>query len=296
MNLYYANGGGLGHLTRANAFLRQFKIENETAILTASKFARDKRIVGDIKIIEVDESFSQDKEKYGGFLQKVLIDYSIKNVFIDSFPAGIIGEFADFDFRETEVCYVARLLKWKNYSHFLDGKSLHFKKTYILETLGIEHQNFIENHSEKLINLDLHYPQIETQYGKFAQQIIKIHTPFWLVVHAGNEEETNELLSFAKEIREIEKAKADLILISPNAFPSKICFDIFPASMLFPFAQRIFTGCGFNAIRQTENFRDKHFFLPFERHFDDQFARAERLNNKSPNQIKAVLFSKEKSR
>ena len=31
------------------AFLHQFKIEHETAILTASKFAQDKRVVGDIE-------------------------------------------------------------------------------------------------------------------------------------------------------------------------------------------------------------------------------------------------------
>jgi hypothetical protein len=279
MNLYYANGGGLGHLTRANAFLRQLKIENETAILTASKFAEDKRIVGDIEIIKVDDDLSQQRKKYRDFLQKVLSDLLPEKIFLDSFPAGIIGEFTDFDFGKTEVSYIARLLKWRNYSYCLIGKPPQFKKTFVLEMLEKEHQIFIENHSDEITGLELHYPHPEKQNEDFIKQIVKKHNPFWLIVHAGNIEETGELWKFAEEIKEIEKAEVELVLISPNPFPNKICFDIYPASLLFPFAKRIFTAGGFNAVQQTKDLRSKHFVMPFERRYDDQFARAERLNN-----------------
>ncbi len=279
MNIYYANGGGLGHLTRARAFLHQLGIERETAILTSSKFAEDKRIVGDIKIMKVDENFVQNKPEYQEFLQNIFSENKVEKIFLDSFPVGIIGEFADFDFGDAEVFYIARLLRWKNYSHLLNSKIPHFQKTFVLENLYSEHQKFIEKRSKELVNLKLIYPNFETQDEKLAQKIIAEKFPFWLIVHAGNENETLELLNYAEEMCEIERAKVDLILISPNQTFYKNSFDIYPASMLFPFAERIFTACGFNIIQQTKNVRHKHFFLPFERRFDNQFLRAKRINN-----------------
>jgi hypothetical protein len=43
-----------------------------------------------------------------------------------------------------------------------------------------------------------------------------------------------------------------------------------------PRASRIVTACGFNVMRQTEPYRDRHTFLPFPRRYDDQFTRAAR--------------------
>ena len=50
-----------------------------------------------------------------------------------------------------------------------------------------------------------------------------------------------------------------------------------PAVDLYPTADRIVTGGGFNAVRQTEAWSDRHLVVPFERRFDDQFARARRV-------------------
>ncbi len=279
MNLYYANGGGLGHLTRARAFLRQLEIESETAILTSSKFAEDHRIVGDLKIIKIDEFFAQEKEKYKDFLHNLLSENHFNKIFLDSFPVGIIGEFADFDFGDTEIFYIARLLRWKNYSPLLSKKTPRFKKTFVLETLEKEHREFIENCSDEIINFDLIYPNFEIKEKKI-EKIVAEKSPFWLIIHAGNEAETRELLAYAEDMREIEKAKVNLILISPNKL-NENSFDIYPASMLFPCAERIFTAGGFNAMKQTEKFRSKHFFLPFERRFDDQFSRAKAENKRN---------------
>lgn len=274
MNIYYANGGGLGHLTRARAFLHQLKIADRTAILTNSEFAADKRVVGDLEIFKVDGDFANNLPKYRDFLQKTLAERAVKNIFLDSFPAGIIGEFADFDFGEIEVFYLARLLRWKNYAHFLSGIELHFKKTFVLEPLEPAHQNFIEKHSTESSIFDLIYADFETPDEPVMKRIIRENSPFWLIVHAGAPEEISELMNFAAEMREIEQANVELILISPPDYTDHNCFDIYPAARLFPFAERIFTAAGFNALRQTAQFRSKHFVMPFERRYDDQFARA----------------------
>ena len=86
-------------------------------------------------------------------------------------------------------------------------------------------------------------------------------------------------------MREIEKVDVNLILISPDNLsvqksvqkPNLFHFDIYPASVLFEQADKIFTACGFNAMQQTKDFRNKHHFIPFERRYDDQFERAKRF-------------------
>ena len=265
-------GGGLGHLTRACAFLQMLEIKKETAILTSSKFAFDKRVVGDLKIIHVNEDFSKNPKDYRAFLTQMLGEIKPHKIFFDVFPAGIIGEFTNFDFGKSKVYYIARLMRWENYSQFLQDFSYKFEKTYILEELENEHFQFIKNNSKEIENFEPIYPKIES-----IEQI----NPFWLIVHSGDENETSELLKYAEEMREIERAEVDLLLISPQKIKLKLPYfiqkDIYPASMLFEFAGKIFTACGFNAMKQTENFRDKHFFIPFERRYDDQFKRAARL-------------------
>lgn len=277
MKLYYAIGGGLGHLTRARAFLHTFGIENNSAILTASPFAEDKRVVGDIQIIKADQNLAQNQADFREFLKKTFAEFSVETLFLDAFPVGIVGEFSDFDFGKTEVFYIARLLKWNNYSCLLHGKIPYFKKTFVLETLSNEHRKFIDEHSAANIELKLKYPNLSASGEKAVQKILAEKLPFWLIVHAGSDEETNELFGFAKEMREIEKAEVNLVVLSPNksAFPNQ--YDIYPASILFPPAARIFTAGGFNAIEQTVEFRGKHFAIPMERRFDDQFARVSRL-------------------
>ena len=264
-------GGGLGHLTRARAFLQMLGVENETAIITASNFAFDKRVVGNTKIIHIDETFSRNKKDYQKHLANIFDKINPKTLFLDAFPAGIVSEFADFDFGETKTQYLARLIRWENYSPLIKNFSNKFEKIFILEELEKEHLEFIKNNSESIENFELIYPQVENKIPKQKK-------PFWLIVHSGEESEIIELVKYAEEMREIERAKANLLLVSPQTLnlklPDFVQKDIYPASSLFESAERIFTACGFNAIKQTEKFREKHFFIPFERRFDDQFKRA----------------------
>ena len=261
-------------MTRAHAFLRQQQIENNTAIMTASEFAADKRVTGDVEIIRIDRDLGQLTREYRNFLKETFSSRVVDKVFLDSFPVGIVGEFSGFEFAEIEVHYIARRLKWNNYVKFLPEDLPRFKKTFVIEPLEKEHQAFVEVHSETVIDFDLIYQIPESQDGDLANRIVAEYSPFWMVVHAEKLEETEQLINFAREMREAENAIVSLILVSPNNHSFENRFDIYPASALFPFAERIITACGFNSMKQAEPFRDKHFFLPFARRYDDQFARA----------------------
>lgn len=281
MNLYYAMGGGLGHLTRAAAFLQTLGIENDSVILTASPFAKDRRIVGNIRTISVDKSFAKDVRQFQNHLKNLFSELRPERLFIDSFPLGIIGEFADFEFNKTiEINYLARHLSWKNYSSLFAENFPQFEKIYLLEPLETEHQKLVKKCSKQLIEFELTYlsPNLSQKDFQTVQNIIQHQRPFWLIVHSGNEVEIEELAAFADEMREIEKSKAQLILISPIKVSLNLSnlfqFDLYPASILFESAQKIFSAGGFNIMKQTEGFRAKHYFIPFERRYDNQFWRA----------------------
>lgn len=274
-------GGGLGHLTRAYSFLHTFSLIDSSFILTSSQFVDDKRVIGNCKIIQVNKKFEKDISLFQEFLHKTFTELNIKTIFLDSFPLGIIGEFADFDFQDIEVNYVARLLRWNNYSQFIKTNNPKFAKTYLLETLETEHQKFIDENSASQTKLGLVYPKsnLSKQDKDLVQLILDKQKPFWLIVHSGNEEEILELVNYAEEMREIENANVNLVLVSPNKFnhPKLFQCDIYPASVLFDKAEKIFTACGFNSMNQLKHFRSKHNFIPFERRFDNQFLRAKRF-------------------
>lgn len=279
MNLYYAIGGGLGHLTRAAAFLHSRKISDSTIILTASPYAADKRVVGNIKTIIAGEDFAKNLESYKKFLQKTFVENNIRNFFLDTFPVGIIGEFSGFDFQNIEINYIARLLRWERYKSFLRGDSPLFNHTFVLEDLEKPHRDFIESSSKTASDLTINYPPplLSETDKKIVQNICENRRPFWLIVHSGSSAEISELTDYAREIKRMQKSEADLILITSQKteVENLLCFDLYPASVLFEAAEKVFTACGFNLMNELKNFRFKHYFMPFERRFDNQFRRAE---------------------
>ena len=281
MNLYYAMGGGLGHLTRAVAFLRDLEIENDSIILSSSDFLADKRVVGNIRTISVEKSLENDHLTYQKYLQNLFAELKPQKIFFDSFPLGIIGEFSGFKFdKSIELNYLARHVRWKNYSALIGEEFPRFEKTFLLEDLENEHLNFVETVSRQITAFELNYPAPDLSPKDFEtyKSILETKLPFWLIVHSGNEVEVTELVEFAAEMREFEAVETNLILISPTNFSINIHnffqFDIYPASVLFEKAERIFSAAGFNVMKQTERFKDKHFFIPFERRYDNQFWRA----------------------
>ena len=80
-------------------------------------------------------------------------------------------------------------------------------------------------------------------------------------------EELSELLGYAREVC-FEEGIDDPI-VAP---------DVYPATLLAANATRVFTGGGFNAMRQFG--RDpRHRPLPFDRKFDDQYRRVARFRS-----------------
>lgn len=281
MILYYAIGGGLGHLTRARGVAHTLRFEEGLAIVTASPLAHDRRIVGDAEAIVVPSDLSRDIDAFRAWLGDLFERLAPTAIYVDTFPAGILGELCDFPFPPTaDLYHVARLLRWEEYRGLISGASPRYRRIYQVEPLVDEHEAFLREHSEEIAMLDPSDPPATLDRGIIGQLHEWSHdgTPLWLIVHSGPEEEIAELLAYARDLAAMEKAAPRFLLVAPHPAPSPDLFhlDIYPAYPLFPHVARIITACGFNVMRQAHSYRNIHRFLPFARRYDDQFTRAAR--------------------
>ena len=270
--VYYAIGGGLGHLVRARAFLHTLNLSDAAVVLTASDHARDARVVGELDIAFAPKSLEANPAAFRAWLLSALARLQPDALCIDAFPAGVLGELCDLPQLGFDFWHVARLLRWNEYAAQLTGAGPHYRRVFRVEALTPPHQQFLERHSDSIEDLALVDPD--------GTAPVQPDAPYWLVVHSGPESEVAELVAYADEIRHAENADIALLVISASAPhdlpPAARALDVYPATSYFAAAQRIFSAAGFNVMRQMAPWRAKHCVLPMPRRFDDQFARLRR--------------------
>ena len=122
MILYYAIGGGLGHLARARRVLTKLGLCERAVILSKTT---EPRITGAIPTVT-----SADFR-------------SFERLIVDAFPCGVTGELRDLDM---PMDYVARLLKWDAYAAATGAIMPRFETTYLVEpvTHAIESDHFVD--------------------------------------------------------------------------------------------------------------------------------------------------------
>ncbi len=275
---YYAMGGGLGHLTRARAVLHTLGLEEHSVLLTSSRHGTDPRVVGAVPLIHVPPELDGHPAELRLWLDSRLSELRPASLILDTFPAGILGELDDLPVKDTRILHVARRLRWRAYSEMIGPRPPRIETTWVTEPLEAEHRSFLEAQSDRVESLELVDPPE-------AATPAEIEGTFWLVVHAGPEEEVVQLLLYAAEMQQMERCEAPIVLASPVE-PEGVGVPfrrvpLFPASGWFAAASRVISGCGFNVMRQMAPWREKHRYLPFERRFDDQFARAAAVRRQS---------------
>ncbi len=268
MTLYYAMGGGMGHLVRAQAFLHTFAI-GEWRIITSSTYSD--KIFDKSLVISVDTALESNPAGLLGFIREQLRKNNTSRLILDCFPGGILGEIrgAD-DVDDLPLWYVTRNIRWDRYLSKVSG-AVTFEKSFILEELEPEHELFVKGHCTERWEgkLDYPIPVVPDRLMRLLSEGMN-----WLVVHSGRREEIELLIDHAYDMAEAEQVNPALFLISPVSIPNLQTIDHYPAHGFFPYVNRIITGCGFNIMEQTLPFREKHIFIPFERRYDDQFLRA----------------------
>ena len=280
--LYYALGGGLGHLTRARAGIETLGL-TEVTLLTASPFAADPRVVGTLPTIAVPPALADDLDAWRAWLAALLARLRPAALYLDAFPLGIRGELAALPLPPgLAIHYLARGLRWNEYRRVAPGAAPPLAVTYLLEPLEPAHEAFVRAASAQVRPLLLRDPPSAPTMAEYAHMaaLAQDNRPLWLIVHSGPAAEIEELVDYAHEQARAEGMTPTLVLIAqerPVDLPEEIAIlDRYPAEPFFPLAARLITAAGFNIMRQAMPYRAKHRPLPFPRRFDDQFARVAR--------------------
>lgn len=266
MILFYALGGGLGHLSRCLAVIHSLKLENEEyKVLTASPRAEE--IFAPHQLLTPPSA--ADKSSLRTKFEEIIKHYNCDEVYVDAFPAGILGELEGW--RGSKVHLIARHLKWEVYQQRLDGPIPQFDTVFACEQIAAEQKAAL--HFKHWKEIELQWPASEVNWQPPAN--------CWLVVHAGEEDEVRALYRQALDLANLEALHPAICIIGnpeldPAAFPLASLLSEYPAWPLFPQVDRIFTGGGFNSVHQLKNYRDKQVMLPFDRKLDDQALRIRR--------------------
>lgn len=266
MIFYYAPGGGLGHLTRGRRVLETLGLTREAAFLTASPYATDVRVTGNISVVAMPTTLEGDVDAHRTWMRDVIAGAA--RLIVDTFPAGIQGELGELD---VPMDLVARSLRWDAYQREVPSPLPHFDTVWSLEPLEPEHEITLRAHATSWRSLDL--------MPATAATIADPSAAYWLIVHSGPADEVRELVAHARELQRIGESSERVLVATrcPIPLPPRFeLIDAYPVTHLLAGATRILSAAGYNIMLETENHHGKHHPIPFARRYDDQYARAGR--------------------
>lgn len=284
MIVVYADGGGLGHLTRVQSLRHTLGLDGPVTVVTSSVHADDDRVVGGLRTVALTIR-RDDLAARRSWLQRTLAELEPTLIVVDAFPAGLGGEIdATTVPISVPLVHVARLLRWSAYRRVLPRDPVRYERSYVLEPLHAEHQRHLVERSGDVLALDLVDPPPEGSMSALSAWPAAAPAgdrPRWLIAHAGPASEVAELVAYARDQAEAESVTPILVVASPlgaapPAAPDLVLLDRYPVWPLFGSADRIVTAAGFNVMRQLAGHRDRHRFVAMPRRYDDQPERARR--------------------
>ncbi|MFY7788265.1 MAG: hypothetical protein ACOVQA_10365, partial [Thermoflexibacteraceae bacterium] len=171
-------------------------------------------------------------------------------------------------------------MKWELYEPLIKY-SPQFSRTLVVEDLQPDHWEFVRQTSTQIIEQKVKaaLPTTTTQ--------CPVQEDFYLILHSEPAEEIAVLLHYAYDKQQLSKDKVIFVVVSQIAstaiqkelnnylFDVKITYlKTFDTDSLVKKAKKIFTACGFNTMHYLQDYSHKHYYIPFERKYDDQFWRS----------------------
>lgn len=278
MVLYYAPGGGYGHFCRACKVLAQLEPGIKAVIICSPGISSPADKTTNT-VQQIPFHLKNDCAHLRQYLCSCIDSIKPQRIYIDSFPAGIIGECIGCHSLELlPVIYIARLLHWDSYASTAQTSSFIFSHSYIIEPLEDDHYHYIKKHSRSFRPLLLTSVQYDTSNQDITGISQYTSRPLWCIIHSGCSTEVETLIGYSIQMAHMELRIVQHLLIAPyrpkDLPPEVMYIDYFPAIDFYPFADRIISGCGFNMMQETIPYWYKHRYIPFERRFDNQYKRA----------------------
>ncbi len=261
MILYYAMGGGLGHISRSLSILNRSPwLVARTRLMASSALAGLAVGASPCPVDHVAGETITSKRKYAAFLSGYLKRHRVRLLIVDTFPSGIVGEWGWIGLT-VPMILVARHVKWKEYAGKTGGVAgVAPAHTLAIEPLDEEQETTLENRGE-VTQMDSPIMMRQPDSGVPKSGV--------LVVHSGPAEELAELKKIAHE----RAGGAEAVeVISPGR-------GVYPAEPCIRGYSTVISGAGYNmsALASQAEPGVTHVLHPFERRFDDQRLRARRV-------------------
>ena len=281
--IYYGFGGGLGHITRFNAFCNTFGIKPFLLTAIPKEYEYKIQTFAQETLLFSSEQ-PNNKIALRNWVSNKINEIKPDKLIIDAFPGGILGELTDLPElnQVKEIEYIARILKIDIYQKRINGNLPIFSKIWEVEELDQNQKMFLvklsKNQNIPIIPLKLAYPSSD------ADSSISLPSNCWLIIHSGNQEELQSLYDYAQDIALLENTSPNFAIVGqiqkPDFLPSNLpYYSVFPVTSLLEKASKVISGAGFNIMKQMSQHKEKHLILPFERALDDQFLRVKLAKN-----------------
>ena len=261
--VYFAPGGGLGHLNRALAVCLRLRDESVDArIVTNSPFAEGLAALARCPIVALKGN------EWAVSARGYVDEMRPRAVITDTFPYGLRDEWRNVRL-SVPLIHIARRLLTP-----IPIRRKEFALIIQAEPLSSEHSDSLGD------SITLPGP-ILLAPGRVPTPIPKMldRDDLTLIVHSGPNEEVAALTLLANP---------PYAVISPWSN-----IDYYPATNLYQRVRHVITGAGYNSMADLMAHRTRHTAVPFPRRYDDQHARVKHFfrepDDGTPQAITSIL-------
>ena len=147
MILYYALGGGLGHITRAQALLYTLQIQKSEAVILS--FPLSAGIAGSFyyTVVSAPHGFRMNADTCSIWIRQMFLRYRPEISFVDTFPAGLMGELygCGFSTEWHNVSRIFRIAKYLETNRLNPASCQRFSTVWFTERLPLHDERLISS-------------------------------------------------------------------------------------------------------------------------------------------------------
>jgi hypothetical protein len=279
--LIYAPGGGLGHFTRALSLSITLRLSNVTLLVSSIPEPVDFHYNTDIH--QIPQSVQSDKSEFRDWFTNAILTCKPDVFIIDTFPAGIIGELNEVDLSTLYTVLLGRNLKIDAYRRTADQIRNRINQICLVERVFDHYLQYLKNLCSDISDLNINDPFERCEKDPvFVSSIKQCSGAKWLLVHSGTQDECEKLYEYAQKIARLHSVNPFFFLCGDFnrslENPMQIVFNMYPVCQYYSLFDRVITGAGYNSVRQVKKYAHAYNFYPFERLYDDQYARIRHID------------------
>jgi hypothetical protein len=273
MILYYALGGGLGHISRSLALMEHApaRIRGRIRMLVSSQSAAVARSLVQCPMDMVPDSVMTNRGDYLRFLDKYLAEHRFTCMVVDTFPFGLLGELASASAALPRVL-VGRYLRWDAYCKRVGdlNQAIWPGAAVLIEEQAGDYLEQLQRHTRTIpaagpVSLCFH-PDTA------LPSPLRGESPACCIVHSGTPDEIDILRDRARRVMAGLGIAGEPKIVTPQQ-------GIFPVERRLSGFSDVVAGAGYASCAAAAVLQGKvrYHLHPFPRRFDNQALRLRRL-------------------